>query len=879
MRLKTHILFPFFLIFITLVLALLNYTPGTYLTGWDTLHPEFNFPLNFSRLFFGVWRTDQGLGALAGHSHMADLPRVFLLWVSHFVLPQSFLRYSYIFFCLILGPLGFYFLIKQLFLESRIKNLVSFLSSLFYLFNLSTLQQFYVPFEMFPTQWAFLPWIILYTLKFLIKPSRRHLLLFSVFTLFAAPQAYAAHLWYPFFGCYSLFLILITISKGIKIKLAAILLVFTLFLNSFWLLPNLFYVATSASIPKNSQTNRLHSQEFLIRNRETGNIRDTALVKGFYFNWDIYDFSHLQSTNLMGPWNSHLQNQDVLLIGNLIFICSLLGLGLTIYQKKSFLLSFSPFFLIPLVLLLNDTRPFSYLFEFLLGISPLQEILRFVFTKISIVYAFGLYLYFANFLHFLFSQIHSKKTILVSSFLLLVSLSIYCYPMFQGYLISPQARVSIPNKYQHLWNFMSTLPADRILTLPLNEPTGWQYYQWEYQGSGFIWFGLPQSIFDRDSDRWQSKNQQAYRDFFYSVYGENPSNFYQNLQKYQVKYILWDQSVIPTSPKNQEQISFKYETSQLLNSLLSQSLIRPIFNDQGLLVYQIDQPTSFLLTQPDFNNSDGINNLISPTNRLDLKKISLFPQSDGNWNLKYQRLNYQLSPLSLDPLIKNYYSYNTTQGSNLNLDDLPHSQGLIIGFKSRFENGIPLRFCLKNSLSGICTFEDELSRFDTPQWDFFIVPPQDSSTGYDFQLNAISFANFSSRTQVTDAIFLPLPDSFFSDLKDLHPSITTNPLPSKTIFPNLSLVSTKLASSHDNYLVFNQAYNPYWLAFYFDGLRPVFLSGHTMVNNWSNGWLIPPSLQNQESSVYLLFWPQFLEFLGLFLIPISFTFVLKKRIP
>ena len=153
---------PLIIISITFLISLLNYTPNTFLTSWDTLHPELNFPLNFKRLIFGVWRAEQGLGAAAGHSHMADLPRVFILWLLHFILPLSTLRYSYIFLCLILGPLGIYHLTKYLFKKSQL----ALLAALAYIFNLATVQIFYVPFEMFPTQYASLPWIILLSLKF-----------------------------------------------------------------------------------------------------------------------------------------------------------------------------------------------------------------------------------------------------------------------------------------------------------------------------------------------------------------------------------------------------------------------------------------------------------------------------------------------------------------------------------------------------------------------------------------------------------------------------------------------------------------------------------------------------------------------------------------
>src|SRR3989338_2000063 len=102
------------LTFIIFIIAIINYKPGTYLTGWDTLHPEFDFGLNLKRLIFGVWRSDQGLGAVAGHFPLADLQRGIILWLFYFIFPLSFLRYLYIFLCLLFGPIGVYFLLKHL---------------------------------------------------------------------------------------------------------------------------------------------------------------------------------------------------------------------------------------------------------------------------------------------------------------------------------------------------------------------------------------------------------------------------------------------------------------------------------------------------------------------------------------------------------------------------------------------------------------------------------------------------------------------------------------------------------------------------------------------------------------------------------------------
>jgi len=356
-------IYPILLTLLCLVICYLNYKPNTFLTGWDTLHPELNFPLNFSRLINGVWRYEQGLGAITGHSHMADLPRVFLLWLFHFIFPINFLRYAYIFLCFILGPLGIYYLIRYLFK----KDSIAFVIAIFYIFNLSTVQQFYVPFEMFPTQWAFLPFIILYSLKYLQTNHKKYLLLFSLFTLLATPQAYAAHLWYAFFAVYLVFLFLHFLLK--RNKKIFNLILFTLALNAFWLLPNIYYISSSSSIPKNTKVNRLYSQEYLLQNRATGYLRDVALVKGFYFNWQIYNPQTSKFENLLPSWEKHLSNPLISLIGYLTFFLSFSGLILYFVKKNKTLIYLSPFFVIPLILLLNHTPPFSYLFDFLLRFS------------------------------------------------------------------------------------------------------------------------------------------------------------------------------------------------------------------------------------------------------------------------------------------------------------------------------------------------------------------------------------------------------------------------------------------------------------------------------------------------------------------------------
>src|SRR3989338_6712959 len=92
------------ILLITVFIAFKNYTPNTFLTGWDNLHPEFNFKLNIERSLNAVWQEYQGLGLLGGMGHAADLPRQLFLWGASVFIPISFVRYFWTFLMLFIGP-------------------------------------------------------------------------------------------------------------------------------------------------------------------------------------------------------------------------------------------------------------------------------------------------------------------------------------------------------------------------------------------------------------------------------------------------------------------------------------------------------------------------------------------------------------------------------------------------------------------------------------------------------------------------------------------------------------------------------------------------------------------------------------------------------
>jgi len=616
---------PILVTLISMSVFALNFQKGVFITGWDTLHPEFNFPLNFNRLITGVWRYEQGLGAIAGHSHMADLPRVFILWLMSFFTSVNALRYLYLFITYLLGGLGIYYLINYVFKNiDKSSKVIAFVCSLFYLFNLITLQTYFVPFEMFPTQFAFLPWIILSSIKFLTEKNRKNLIYFSIITLFSTPQAYAAHLWYAFFGIYVIFLFVFSYLQKQKwyfIKKSVLLITLILIINSFWLLPNLYFVKTSSDIPRDSKQNRIFSQEYRLRNQDFGNIQDLAVGKGFYFNWNIYDFKSNKFVNLMADWTKYMDNVFIKLIGYLVFLCSIFGLFLSFKDKNKIIQSFIPFFIVPFILLMNNTYPFNKLFDFITNFTLFKEALRFVFNKFSILFLFSLVVYFGYFLVHLFKKASIKFIKILLIIIVSLIFIIFSFPVFKGNLISQKMRINIPNEYFEFWDYMNKKESGTILSLPIYNFPGWEYYNWGYQGSGFIWFGLKQPILNRDFDRWSVSNEQAFREFHYSIYSRNKEYLKSNLNKFNIRYILWDKNIISPTLKNRDQIVYKNEIRLILKDLEKEKFIKKLRIIGNLDIYE--------LKNKDIYSIENINRTVWPSYKWSNFDYAYFNQ--GNY--------------------------------------------------------------------------------------------------------------------------------------------------------------------------------------------------------------------------------------------------------
>ncbi len=617
-----NILYPLILLLIVLILAILNYEPNTWLTGWDNIHPEFDFQINLERHFTASWQEYQGLGLPAAMGHASDAPRILILIILDIFLPTNLVRYGYMFLMLFWGSVGTFSLLKWLLTrasESKKKgkitlsikqiNLFTFLGSLYFIFNLGTLQQFYTPISMFPTQWAYLPWLFLYFFKIIKNPIRTNYIKFATLSIFAAPMSYTPTLFvvYAFaIGVISL-ITLINAYQNKKFKvyfqriLAAGLLIIAM--NSFWLFSFIhFFFNSGSSTVIDSKMNQMFSLDSYAQNRAAGKLENVVLLRGFWFdNQDYYEESNTFDV-LMRNWDNHINQPIIQFVGLVFFIIILTGIIYSIFKRIPHKKSLIILFFSSVFVLLNSNPPFGFLFDFLREISPIfKESLRFPFTKFSPLATLLYSIFFTIGIIAIYKIIQSKikpNLLNLVAIGVLFGLSLMNIPMLSGQLINPGLTQEIPEEYFEIFEYFKNQPQElRIANLPQDRFWAWYHYYWGYRGSGFLWYGVRQPVLDRAFDVWSYNNEQYYNEISYAIYNENYNQIENIMKKYHIGWIFYDPNMRLLDAEAGKQEAFYNDT--FIPNLINRSSFKLAgdFNNLKIIEYtpNIDSP-DFLKT-------------------------------------------------------------------------------------------------------------------------------------------------------------------------------------------------------------------------------------------------------------------------------------------
>jgi len=875
------------LVVLIIFVAWRNYTPNTFLLGWDSLHPEFNFLEAFKRVFLGVWREEQGVGVVAVHSHMADFPRIILLWLSSFVFSVSFLRYSYIFLCLILGPLGVYFFLNYVFRrekEGLVTNPAAFLGALAYLLNLCTLQHFFLPFEMFTTQYAFLPWLFLFALKFLREKGKKNLLIFSLLTILSTAQAYAATLFYAYFGA------LIIFALSYRFKRGLVLILVTLLLNLYWLLPNTYSIIRESQVVVNSKINQLFSPEAEIRSMDFSDISNVLIHKSFLFDWRVFDFQNNEFTDLMGVWKGYLSRKYVIYTLYTVSSLSILGLIWGLVKRDKVVLFLFLVSLYSLFFLVGGSYINNNLFK---------EALRMPFTKFSIIFLFTM----SFFLGYLFFGLFKRAWLGVILTLVVGGGLIFSvWPMFQGKLVSSVVKTDVPAAYFELFKWFKDRPG-RVANLPLNTLWGWDYHNWKYEGSGFLTYGLSNPLLVRDFDRWSQFNETFYNEISFALYSKDSQAFERTLRKYQVKYLLLDESIInaggtvlnmSNNIKEVQKFGFLtiYETNFDIGDKylstpqsyipvkadLTYSQIDPIYQKYGDYIGDengVGYPfVNFDLRSP-VSITSNLSDLIFE-NRKANSKVTLPIKDKIVENFSEDRgfkeaHNCDLKKLGrVEKEEKTYRAFDGGVACDFfDYPSLKYDQAYILRIKGENKKGRGLKIYLQNWETGRMDLEELLpaGKFDNY---FVVLPKLSNKKGYTLNLETRSFGRIASENRIESIEIYPFDFKFLTSLvQNSEKEVVINDNLKVEGVKKVGTAIYKIQTSGNGLLVLGQGYEKGWITY--PRLK------HVKVNSWANGWIVPLSIEYPVSSIYIIFWPQLLEWFG-FIVLVCVLTGLKDRV-
>jgi len=169
---------------------------------------------------------------------------------------------------------------------------------------------------------------------------------------------------------------------------------------------------------------------------------------------------------------------------------------------------------------------------------------------------------------------------------------------------------------------------------------------------------------------------------------------------------------------------------------------------------------------------------------------------------------------------------------------LVQNQGYLLRIKGENRRGRSLKFVLNNHATHHNDLEDLVPTGSFDEY-YALLPGTNPKGEYTFVPETRSFGPEKSVNFLEEIGFLPIPVNWMSRIV-LVRGATSNP-------QNLRIKNFQILP-------------------------------HYKINSWANGWLVENSkLKTQNSKIYIIFWPQLLEFLGFALLFAGLGFVLSTK--
>ncbi len=206
----------------------------------------------------------------------------------------------------------------------------------------------------------------------------------------------------------------------------------------------------------------------------------------------------------------------------------------------------------------------------------------------------------------------------------------------------------------------------------------------------------------------------------------------------------------------------------------------------------------------------------------------------------------------------------------------------LFNMKGTHHSGMRMRVYLTNPITKHFELEDITSKGSFDDW-YAIWPSNLNihsnrlSNYYQLNLNGETYGAEKFSAELESLQFLPIPLGWLRKIKiaqektDYQEEYQANFITRHQI--NSFLYIAKIETQSDkSILVLPQSFEKGWIALNTKNLKQRFLK-HFEYNGWANAW----ELKNGESQILIIYWPQFLSYLGYLILIIYVAILIRKK--
>lgn len=406
-----------------------------------------------------------------GYPMPVILPRITYLSIVSLLdlFVSSWITQAVIFFIILsVGLVGMYLLSQEFFQ----KDFISFVSSLFYLFNLYTQSQVWNRFitaGMFG--WAFIPFFLFLFVKWIGTFKKKWVLISTISLLFFSntfgQPSNVITLLAPVF----VFIVLTFISgkkAEIRYKEMGGFLAFFLFfitVNIWWIYPLTTLGESSFSEVSgfNENYDTLRGTSIYFPTREILFLRQRFLF-GSSSHWYFFYASYISK-----------------IVSLIIFF--IVSVGILASRTQKSWRFFIYLFIVGWFVSKGSNPPFGDIFfKFLFSVFPISTVLRNSWEKFGLVFVLPYSIFFALGVNFIYQKLKPKIREVAVGVILFLSCGVLVWPMWTGAVYTKDVHVRVPLYYEEANEFLNSFDGSgRILMLPMIAGDGVKM-SWDYGG-------------------------------------------------------------------------------------------------------------------------------------------------------------------------------------------------------------------------------------------------------------------------------------------------------------------------------------------------------------------------------------------------------------